>query len=99
MHAQAGDLAAGVERELGVGDVIASVRVREERLRPVRGPFYRPVDLLGRPGADRLLGVDKDLRAEAAANVGRDHPEFVLRRKADERREHQPRDMRFWLVV
>ena len=47
-----------------------------------------------RPGANRLLGVDEDLRAEAAADVGRDDAELVLGREADEGGEHEPRDMR-----
>ena len=94
VHAQAGDLAAGVQREFGVRDMVATMRVGEERLGPIRRPFDRPVDLLRRPGADRLLGVNEDLRAEAAADVGRDDAQLVFRRKADERREHEPRDMR-----
>ena len=94
MDAQAGDLALGVERELGVRHVIAAVRVRQERFRSLRRPFDRPVDLLGRPGAHRLLGIDEDLRAEAAADVRSDHAQLVLRRKSDERRKDEPRDMR-----
>ena len=94
MHAQAGDLAAGVEREFGMGDVVAAMRVGEEGLGAVGGPFHRPVDLLGRPDADRLLGIDEDLRAEAAADIGRDHAQLVLGRDADEGRQHEPRDMR-----
>ena len=94
MDAQAGDLALGVERELGVRHVIAAVRVRQERFRSLRRPFDRPVDLLGRPRANRLLGIDEDLRAEAAADVRSDHAQLVFRRESDERREDEPRDMR-----
>ena len=94
VDAQADDLAVGVEREFGVGDVVAAVRVGQERLGAVGGPFDRAVDLLGRPDADRLLGVDEDLRAEAAADVGRDDAQLVLGRDADEGRQHEPRDMR-----
>ena len=92
--AQARDLAAGVERELGVGDVIAAVRVGEERFGALRRPLDRTVDLLGRPGADGLLGVDEDLRAESAADIGRNDAELVLRREADEGGQDEPRDMR-----
>jgi hypothetical protein len=62
----------------------------------VRSPFHftgRP-DLLRRPEAHRLLGVDEDLGAEAAADVRRDDAQLVLGRDADEGREHEPRDMR-----
>ena len=94
VHAQAGDLAVRVDRQLGVRDMVAAMRVGEEGLGAVGGPFHRPVDLPGRPDADGLLGVDEDLRAEAAADVGRDHAELVFGRDADEGREHEPRDMR-----
>ena len=94
VHAHAGDLAAGVCGQFGVSDVVAAVRVGEERLRPVSGPLHGAVELLGRPGADRLFGVNEYLRAEAAADVGRDDAELVLGREADESREHEPRDVR-----
>ena len=94
LHAQAEDLALVVDRHLGVGDVVAAMRVGEEGLGAVGGPLHRPADLLRRPDADRLFGVDEDLRAEAAAHVGRDHAQLVLRRDADEGRQHEARDVR-----
>ena len=78
----------------GMGDVVAAVRVGQEGLGAVAGPFHRAADLLGGPDADRLLGVDEDLRAEAAADVRRDDPQLVLGRDADEGREHEPRHVR-----
>ena len=69
----------------------ASVRNASERS---RHPFHRPADLARRPQADDLLRIDEDLRAEAAAHVGRDHAQLVLGRHADEGGDHQPRDMR-----
>ena len=77
-----------------MGDVVAAMRVRQESLGPVGGPFHRPADLLRRPDADRLLGIDEDLRAEAAADIGRDDAQLVLGRDADEGREHEARHMR-----
>ena len=59
-----------------------------------RRPLHRTADLLGRPEAHGLLGIDEDLRAEAAADVGRDHAQLVLGRDADEGRQHEPRDVR-----
>ncbi len=90
----AGDLAVRVERQFGVGHVVAAVRVGEERLRALGCPFHRPVDLLGRPGADGLLGVDEDLGAEAAADVRSDDAKLVLGRETDEGRKHEAGDMR-----
>ena len=89
-----GDLAVVVERHFGVGDVVAAVRVGQERLRAVAGPFHRPADLLRRPQADDLFRIDEDLRAEAAADIGRDHAQLVLGRHADEGRDDEPRDVR-----
>ena len=93
-HADREDLAVLGRRHLGVGDVVAAVRVAKESLGAVAVPFHRPADLLCRPEADRLLGVDEDLRAEAAADVRRDDAQLVLGRDADEGREHEPRHMR-----
>ena len=71
-------------------DVIASVRVGHEGLGALGGPLHRSSDALRRPGDDDLLGVVEDLRAEAAAHVGRDHPELVLRDAHHERTHEQP---------
>ena len=94
MHAQAQHLAARVESQLGVGDMITAMSVRQERFGAVGRPFDRPLDLLGGPGADRLFIVDENLGAEAAAHVGRDYAQLVLRRDALKRRQHHPREMR-----
>ena len=87
-------LTAGVQREFAVRNVVAPMRVGEKRLGAIGGPFHRPVDLLGRPDADGFVGVDEDLRAEAAADVGRDDPQLVLGRKTDECRQDHPRNVR-----
>ena len=91
---QRGEVAVGIERQLGLGDVVAAMGVGEEALAALGGPLDRPAEPLGGEQADALLGVDEDLGAEAAADVGRDHPELVLGRDADERRDHQARDVR-----
>ena len=77
-----------------MGDVVTPMGVRQESLGPVRGPFHRAAHLLRRPDANGLLGIDEDLRAEAASDIGRDDPELVLGRDADEGREHETRHMR-----
>ena len=69
----------------------ASVRKDSERS---RRPLHRPAHLARRPQADDLFRIDENLRAEAAADVGRDHAQFVLRRHADEGGDDQPRDVR-----
>ena len=77
-----------------MSDMVAAMRVGEKGFGTIRRPFHRPPDFLRRPDADRLLGIDEDLRAEAAADIRRDHAQLVLRRDADEGREHEPRHMR-----
>ena len=83
-----------VERHLGRGDVVAAMGVGQERLAAARRPFDRPAGRLGRPQADDLLRIGEDLRAEAAADVGSDDPELVLRRDVDEGRQHDPQEVR-----
>ncbi len=91
---QAGDLVVLVEGHLGLGEVIAAVGVGQEGFGAVAGPFHRAPHFLGGPQRHHLLGIDVDLGAEAAADIGRDHPQLVLRRDVVEGRQHQPRDMR-----
>ena len=60
----------------------------------IRRPLHRPANLPRRPEADDLFRIDEDLRAEAAADVGRDHAQLVLRRHADEGGDDETRDVR-----
>src|SRR5437588_333958 len=54
----------------------------------------RPAQLLGGPGNHRLIGVEKDLGAEAAAYLGRDHADLVLGQPEDERGHQEFVNMR-----
>ena len=83
-----------VERQRRLGHMIAAMGVGQEGFAAFGGPFHRPAHALGRPQADGLFGIDEDLGAEAAADIGRDHAQFVLGRDLHEGREHQPRHMR-----
>ncbi len=75
-------------------NVVAPMRIGEEGLGAVGGPFDRHARLLRRPQADDLLRIDVDLGAEGAAHIWRDDPELVLRRNVIECGKHQSRDMR-----
>ena len=66
---------------------------RNDSLRSAR-PLDRAVDALRRPDHRGLFGVQVDLRAEAAADVGRDHAHLVLGQAEHERRHQQPLDVR-----
>ena len=63
-HPEAEDLAVLGQGHLGVGDVVAPVRVGLEGLGPLRRPPDRALDLARGPGAHRLLVVEEDLGAE-----------------------------------
>ena len=93
-HAEPKHVAVGVERELGVSHVIASLRVGEETLTTCRRPLHRASNLFRRPCQYALLGIDEDLGAEAAADIGRDDAELVLGDAEDERAHDEPMDVR-----
>jgi hypothetical protein len=83
-----------VERHLGMGDMIASMCIGNERFRAIGDPFHRPPDTLGGPQRHDLLGIDENLRAEAAAHVRRDDAQLVLGRHADKGGDDEARDVR-----
>ena len=91
---EAGDLVVLVERHLGMRVVVAAMRVGQEALGAVGDPFHRHAGLLRGPQADDLFRIDVDLRAEAAADIGRDDAQLVFRRDIVEGAHHQPREMR-----
>ncbi len=74
--------------------VVAAMRVRHEAFGALRRPLHRPAHLARRPGDDRLLGIVIDLRAEAAAHVGRHDAQLVLRDVQHEGAHQQPDHMR-----
>jgi len=77
-----------------MGGVVAAMRVRHKALDPLGGPFDRLFELGCRPGDDRLLGVMKDLRAKAAADIGCDDPQFRLGDVQHEGAHQQTDDVR-----
>ena len=70
------------------------MRVSEEGFAAIGGPLHRPAHFARRPQADDLFRIDEDLGAEAATDVGRDHPQFVLGRDTDEGGDDEPRHVR-----
>ena len=92
--AQRQEIAVRVQRHLGGADMVAAVRVGHEAFVALGGPLHRPAQLAGGPGDDRLLGVVVDLRAEAAADVGRHDAQLVLRDVQHEGAHQQADDVR-----
>ena len=72
------DLAVGGRGDLAVHVVVAGERGGHQALRPVLHPLHRPPG--HHRGRDRahVARVERDLGAEAAAQVGRDDPDLVL---------------------
>ncbi len=66
------------ERHFEVPVLVALLHRGEEVLAAVLDPLYRPFQLEGGRGERDLLGIHHELRAEAAADVGRDDADLVL---------------------
>ena len=71
--AQAEDLALRVDRDRDLPVLVALLRRREEMLAAVLLPFHRTAELHRRGRDHRLLGIERRLGAEAAADERRDH--------------------------
>ena len=93
VHAQRAHAAVAVGRERRRLELIAPCDRRDHVLAagldPLHGPAGEPRGLRER----ELLGVDVDLRAEAAADVRRDHAHLRLGDAAD-RRHERPHEVR-----
>ena len=91
-HAE--DLAVVGDGELDLLQLVAAVvgdlRVLAARLDPLHRPAELERDDLHR---EDLLAVELQLGAEAAADVGRDDPDLVLRDAGRQRQQH-PHDVR-----
>jgi hypothetical protein len=94
VHAQREEFAILVERQLRMRHVIAAVRVGEKGFAPLGRPLDRPAHAFRRPYHRRLFGVQIDLRAEATADVRRNHAHFVFGQSEHECRHQQPFDVR-----
>jgi hypothetical protein len=90
---QANDLAVALRREIHVTDDVAAMCRGHERLRTILDPLHRNAELLRDRGGDVFLGVDVDLRAEAAPNVGRNRADLILS-QAGHGGDHRAQDVR-----
>ena len=85
VHAQAGDAAILIERELASEPMVARLSVGDEALGSARGPLDRAPETASRPGERDVLGIGLDLRAEAAADVTGDAAHAIARDAEDAR--------------
>ncbi len=88
------EVALCVHRHLGCRDVVATMRIREEGFAALRRPLDRLADVLAGPDQSHVFGIEKDLRAEAAADVGRDHAHLRFRQAQHEGAHQQALDVR-----
>ena len=73
-----GDVAVPRRRERELVHDVAPVDRRDVVLGALLRPLHRPAEALRERDRKRLLRVDVDLRAEAAADVGSDHADLRL---------------------
>src|SRR5206468_3881534 len=74
--AQREEAPVGVERQLGLADVVARVLIGRDRLAPLALPLDGPPELARRPQHQLVLGVLPALGPEGAADVAHDDPDL-----------------------
>ena len=70
--AQGEELAVFIHRDFAGGDVVAALAVGEEGFLAFRDPAHRLAELAGGVGGQHMFGVEEELHAEAAADIGGD---------------------------
>ena len=87
------DRAVLLRSERVLGDEVPAVDRRDVVLRALLDPFHGSAEAAAEGEREELLGVDVELRAEAAADVGRDDADlrFV---EAERRRDEHAQDVR-----
>ena len=93
LHPERRDRPVALRPQRHVVDLVAAVVARRHVLRARLDPLHRPAEPLREREDEHLLAVGLELRAEAAAHVGRDHAQLVLR-DAEHAGEDEPRDVR-----
>ena len=91
--AHAADLRLSIDRDLDVPDLVALLNRGQEMFHAVLDPLHRPLEDPRRRRDGDLLGIDQELGAEAATDIGRGDADAVLRH-AEELRERHPQVVR-----
>ena len=73
------ELAVLGERHPRRGDVVAALRVAHEMIGAIGGPFDRLLQFARGDRDQRVFAIGKQLGAEAAADIGADHPHLLER--------------------
>ena len=78
-HAQAENLAVGIEGQFGLVDLVAAVIAGQELLAAAGAPVHRALELARRPGADHVFRIQLGLHAETTADIADDDAHLFLR--------------------
>ena len=67
-----------VERQFGLGDVVAALLVGQQAFAALGNPFHRPAEHARRGDAENVFVVERALHAEAAADIFRNDAHLVV---------------------
>ncbi len=93
-HREGEEAAVRVERELGLGDVVAAMLVGLQTFAALGNPFHRPADEARRERSEHVFRIEPALHAEAAADILGDDAELGLRLLEHLRRDGAPDHVR-----
>src|SRR6185437_11534756 len=74
---QRGRNTIGIESHFGVDDLGEGLAAAADILQTIRRPFERAAKLARGDADQQFLGIERTLRAEASADIGRDHAQAV----------------------
>jgi hypothetical protein len=94
LRLQRSDRPVSLRADLEVGDVVAPVGRRDVVLAAALDPLDGAAGLLGECHDQHVFRVHEDLRAERAADLGRDATQLRLGNAQHERGHHKPQDVR-----
>ncbi len=78
VHLHGGDVAGLLHGDAGLDAMVARLGIGDEGFEPVDAELDRPAQKHAGHHGRHLVGVEVELHAEAAADIGRDHPHLVF---------------------
>ena len=96
LRAQRKELAILIQRQFTGGDIVSPMCVGLEGFRALGRPFHRALQLAGGEAGQHMFGIQKQLHAEATADIGGDNAEMIFRQVEDaagQKLPHQPRPL------
>src|SRR6185437_7458528 len=78
-HTEGKKLPLAIQRQFGLGDIVACLCVAQKGFRAGRYPLHRTADEFGGEQDERRFVKDRRLHSEASAGVSRDDADFTFR--------------------